>query len=213
MISKGANMTTLILDDFAEARVLADRRAKGLDRFDEVWDGVYIMAPAADNEHQRLSTAFSTVLEIICREFGAKVYNVCNVTDREDDWTKNYRCPDIAIYFPTNPAKDMQTYWFGGPDFAVEVVSKKDQTWEKLNFYADVQTREVLIIDRDPWKLSLLRLANKQLDVVATATIEDPLITSEVIPATFRLVERPEKKPLIEVRHTRDDRTWLVDPA
>lgn len=205
-------MTTIILDEYAEERVLAERRANGLDRFDEVWDGVYIMSPIANNEHQFVATELAAVVREICRGFGAKVFAACNVSDRETDWEQNYRCPDVAVYFPANPAKNLQTFWFGGPDFAVEVVSKKDQTWEKLGFYASVQTRELLIVDRDPWKLSLLRLNGQQLTIFATSTIdESAAIASEVIGVTLRLIPRPEQKPLIEIRHA-DGRLWTVDP-
>ena len=33
---------------------LADRRAKGLDRWDEMWEGVLHMTPAPSVEHQRI---------------------------------------------------------------------------------------------------------------------------------------------------------------
>jgi hypothetical protein len=33
---------------------LSDRRAKGLDRWDEVWEGVLHMTPAPSYEHQRM---------------------------------------------------------------------------------------------------------------------------------------------------------------
>ena len=26
-----------------------------------------------------------------------------NVSDREDDWRKNFRCPDVAVFLPGNP--------------------------------------------------------------------------------------------------------------
>jgi Uma2 family endonuclease len=205
-------MTTLILDDFAEARVLAERRASGLDRFDEVWDGVYIMSPIADNEHQFVASELSAVLREVCRELKPKIYAACNVSDQEVDWTKNYRCPDVAVYLPGNPAKNMQKYWFGGPDFAIEVCSQKDRTWDKLDFYASVQTRELLIIDRDPWKLSLLRLIDRKLVVVATNSLDlKDAAASAVMPASFRLVPRPGQQPLIEVQNT-DGQSWLVDP-
>lgn len=205
-------VATLILDEYAEERVLAERRANGLDRFDEVWDGVYIMSPLANNEHQFVASELSAVIREICRGSGAKVFAACNVSDREVDWKENYRCPDVAAYYPTNPARDQGTHWFGGPDFAVEVISQKDRTWEKLGFYASIQTRELLIIDRNPWKLSLLRLVDQQLVLVGESTGEDgTAINSEVLGSTLRLVARPNQKPLIEIRHP-DGRSWTVDP-
>ena len=58
-------MTTLILDSQAELQILADRRAKGLDRYDEVWDGVYIMSPLANNEHQKLASRLTTIMDLV----------------------------------------------------------------------------------------------------------------------------------------------------
>lgn len=207
-------MTILILDEYAEERVLAERRANGLDRFDEVWEGVYVMSPIADNEHQFMASELAAVLREVCRPLKPKVFAACNVSDREVNWTENYRCPDAAVYFPANPAQDKGSHWFGGPDFAVEVCSKKDRTWDKLDFYAGVQTRELFIIDRNPWQLSLLHLVNGKLVVVATSTLESPNeMSSQVVPAVFRLIPRGSQKPAIEVRHSADGRIWIVDPA
>jgi hypothetical protein len=35
------------------------RRAWGIDRFDEVWNGVYVMSPLPNIEHQKLVTNLS----------------------------------------------------------------------------------------------------------------------------------------------------------
>jgi hypothetical protein len=42
------------MDPRIEEQLLENRRAWGGDRFDEVWDGVYVMAPMANLEHQQL---------------------------------------------------------------------------------------------------------------------------------------------------------------
>ncbi len=207
-------MTTLILDEYVEEKILAERRASGLDRFDEVWDGVYVMAPLANNEHQSVVSELTAVLMAVCGwELGAKVFAGCNVSDREFDWKSNYRCPDNAVYCKENPARNLRTHWLGGPDFAIEVTSDKDRSWEKLAFYASIQTRELLVIDRNPWKLSLLRLDGLQMTLVGTSTVDDSAaVTSQVIPLSFRLVPRSNLLPGIEVKHTVDGRTWLVNP-
>ena len=46
-------MSLLVSDPELKERLLAERRASGGDRYDEVWDGVYVMSPLADDEHQR----------------------------------------------------------------------------------------------------------------------------------------------------------------
>ena len=206
-------MTTLILDADFEAQAIAQRRALGLDRYDEVWDGVYVMAPLANNEHQRIATKLSAVLERLGEELNAEVLCGCNVSNRRDDWTTNYRCPDNAVYMADNPAENLSTHWLGGPDFAVEITSPKDKTWDKLDFYASMNTRELLIIDRDPWKLSLLRLAGNKLVLAGESTLaESNVISSAVLPIALQLVSREYEKPLIEVRH-QDGRRWNVDPV
>jgi Uma2 family endonuclease len=73
---------------------------------------------------------------------------------------KDYRCPDAMIYLRGNPAQNRGTHWYGGPDVAVEIVSPGDRSYEKLDFYAAVNTREVLIVDRKPWVLTLFRIQN-----------------------------------------------------
>ncbi|MGH7214379.1 MAG: hypothetical protein ACREIT_06420 [Tepidisphaeraceae bacterium] len=47
-------MAMMVLDPLVEKRLKAEREALGLDRHDEVWEGVYMTAPLANNEHQDL---------------------------------------------------------------------------------------------------------------------------------------------------------------
>ena len=61
-----------------------------------------------------------------------RIFPGCNVSDRPKRWKKNYRCPDVAVFLPGNPAEDRETHWFGGPDFAVEILSPYDRSREKL---------------------------------------------------------------------------------
>ena len=57
-------MLLVIQDETLSAELIAQRRASGQDKYDEIGDGVYVMAPMADNEHQDLVNAFSTALTI-----------------------------------------------------------------------------------------------------------------------------------------------------
>lgn len=45
-------MNGLVADPQISEKLIAERKALGLDRFDEVWEGVYVMPPMANNEHQ-----------------------------------------------------------------------------------------------------------------------------------------------------------------
>src|SRR4051812_34387745 len=112
-------MTVLIQDRLAARDILNERRASGNDRWDEVWDEVYILMPNPNIEHQDIATGLATVFRIVIDWPGlGKVYQGINVSDRADDWAKNYRCPDVAVYLSGNPAVAKGAYWLGGPDFA-----------------------------------------------------------------------------------------------
>ena len=152
-------MTILILDREAEEKILAERREHGLDRYDEVWDGVYIMSPLANNEHQKLALRLAAIMDaVIDLELGGLSYCGCNVSDLNQEWKQNYRCPDVAVFLAGTAAQNQGAHWQGGPDFTIEVASPGDKTWDKLDFYAGVGVRELLIVNREPWELVLLRL-------------------------------------------------------
>jgi Uma2 family endonuclease len=138
-----------------------------------------------------------------------KVRPGVNVSDRIDDWKYNYRIPDVAVFLNEGTAECYDTFWFGGPDFTTEIVSPDDRSRDKFDFYAKVGTRELLLIDRDPWRLKLHRLTEGEFALVGVSTVADPqLLTSEVIPFSFRLVDG-SPRPQIEILH-RDGRRWLA---
>lgn len=204
-------MATVINDPILAEKLIAERRETGADRYDEVWEGVYMLAPLANNEHQNLVTALSHVLSGVISDKGlGQVFAGINVSDRPDDWTKNYRCPDVAVFLNDTQAENHDTYWYGGPDFAVEIVSPHDRAREKLDFYAKVNTRELLIVDRDPWVLELYRLQERKLVLVGTSTLEgSEVLTSEVVPLSLELVPG-EKRPQIEILHCDGEQEWRV---
>lgn len=205
-------MTALILDKSLERRLIARRRRLGIDHWDEVWDGVYIMAPAANIEHFGVSNDLATVLTIAVKWAGlGEVLPGVNISDRKEDWKKNFRVPDVTVFLNGNPAEDCETHWCGGPDFAVEVVSPRDRSWKKIPFYEKVGTRELLIVDRKPWRLALLRLSDGKLLEAGQSTLGDSqTLASEVVPLSFQLVGAAER-PAILVKHLQDQRQWTVE--
>src|SRR4051812_47445996 len=157
-------MEMMVLDPALQERLLAERRASGGDRFDEVWDGVYMMAPLANNEHQDVQSNLTFAIRSALGQGSlARVQAGANVSDREDQWEHNYRCPDVVVIFPGGAARDCDTHWFGGPDFCVEIASRGDRSRDKTEFYASVGVRELLLVDRHPWSLELYWLAGAQL--------------------------------------------------
>ena len=202
-------MALLLLDRDEEQRLIRERQKSGGDRYDEVWDGVYVMSPLANLEHQGFAFQFASIIqEALGRHSGAIVLAGANVSDRDKGWAKNYRVPDVTVTLPGGKAQDCGTHWFGGPDFVVEVVSRDDRSREKFDFYAAIGVRELLLLDRYPWSLELYRLRDGVLALVGKSRPERPeALISEVLPLTFRLVAG-EPRPTIEVDHSDGVRSW-----
>ncbi|RPI89465.1 MAG: Uma2 family endonuclease, partial [Planctomycetaceae bacterium] len=147
-------MLTVIDDSNVESRLREARARSGGDRYDEVWEGISMMAPMPNHEHQVLVGRLTRVLDEIVtdQELGSVVPGV-NISDRVDGWDLNYRVPDVAVFLNTTRAVNHDSFWFGGPDFAVEITSPDDRSREKLDFYGKIGTRELLIVDRESWTL------------------------------------------------------------
>ncbi|QDV38032.1 Uma2 family endonuclease [Tautonia plasticadhaerens] len=191
-------------------RIIRRRKESGASRWDEVWDGVYVVSPDPDIEHQGLAGHLLLALHLsIGNEAGLRIFPNVNISDREDRWRKNFRCPDVSVFLPGNTAEDRGSHWLGGPDFAVEIISRGDRARRKLPFYAKVNVREVLIIDRFPWKLELHRRLDDQFLMVGTSSLADPgPFPSDVLPLSFRLIPG-EPRPMIEVTR-RDGARWTI---
>lgn len=196
-------MATFISDPKFEEELQAQRAATGADRFDEVWEGVYMMAPLPNNEHQELVMELGAILrEAIDRAAGDRVYPGVNLTDAPDDWTRNFRAPDLVVFLGGTTAENRGAFWTGPADLVVEIVSPGDRTREKLPFYERIGSRELLIIDRDPWQLEFYRLREGKLHCVGKSGLADAaVLASAVLPISLQLVAGP-KRPQVLVRRT-----------
>ena len=204
-------MPTLVFDEQLEMRLRSERLASGADRYDEVWEAVYVMNPMPNDEHQQLVNRFAAIFQDVIDWPGmGDVRPGVNVSDRIDRWRENYRVPDVAVFLRTGAARNCSDFWHGGPDFVVEIVSVGDRTRDKIPFYAAVGVRELLVIDRQPWDAELLRLEAAVLRSAGRSTPGHPeSLASEVLPFTFRL-EPGTARPGIVVSHTTSGREWIV---
>jgi Uma2 family endonuclease len=204
-------MPVLVTDPDIEERLMAEREAIGGNQHDEVWDGVYVMSPLPNIEHQILAAELWLIFRTILAGGGLGIaINGVNVSDRDDGWQENYREPDVAVFLAGNPARNCGTHWHGGPDFAVEILSRGDLAREKFPFYAKIGVRELLLVDRDPWALELYRLQEGRLTEAGRLTPGDATaLTSEVLPLAFRLLPG-EPRPAIEAIETAGPGHWTV---
>ena len=204
-------MNVHVFDPHVAREIVRNRESADSGHRDEVWEGEYFVMPDPNNEHQGLIGKLVLFLGIAVtlRNLGTVVPGG-NISDRVDDWTQNYRIPDVAVYLNETSAVDRGTHWFGGPELAIEIVSPEDLSREKLPFYAKVGTREVLIIDRDPWTLELYRLREGSLELVGVSKSTDStVLASEVVPLSFRLIA-DENRPAIEIKSLQNDQTWII---
>lgn len=130
-------------------RLLEWRSRTGADRWDEKWEGVLHMPPMPSRSHQDLEGALEHWLRTYWAEpLGNKVYHQINVAS-PGRWPEDYRIPDLVLLTPDRFSIDRDEYFDGAPSVVVEIRSPRDETCEKLPFYAGIGVPEVWIIDRD----------------------------------------------------------------
>jgi Uma2 family endonuclease len=193
----------LIRDAGLVDRLIEERKRKGLDLYDEVWEGMYVMPSMPSNAHQKLLDKLGDILTEVVRR--GKMGDKCqgaNVSDRRKGWEHNYRVPDMVVVLNNSRAIDCGTHFCGGPDFLVEIQSPGDDTEEKVPFYGTIGVRELLIIHRDKRTVRLLRLEGDELVLVKPTLLEGKeWLVSAVLPLAFRRTER-KGTPRTEVRRT-----------
>jgi Uma2 family endonuclease len=141
VVSYDPDMRTLVLDSSLEEieALLANRRRSGIDRFDEVWDGVLHVVPMTNHQHGRIALRLQSLFLDPAREVGLEVFmQPFNL----GAGIRNFRVPDGAL-FPAGT----DGLWFTTAPMVVEIVSTHDQSWEKLPFFGTSGVNEVLIID------------------------------------------------------------------
>jgi Uma2 family endonuclease len=173
---------------------LADRRLKGLDRWDEMWDGVLHMVPAPSLEHQRLLDRMIGFLEPHLRTSGrGRLVSGINVFGDAG----NYRIPDLTFVTAGREYIFQEDGVRGGaPDAVIEIRSSQDETYEKLPFYASLGIIEVIVIDRDSKRPELYRLAGTQYVLVQSAA--QGWLRSDVMGVRFRGVEQATPQLVVE---------------
>ncbi len=170
-----------------------------------------MMSPLADNEHQEIAAGLVAAIRSALgwnTPFG--IFPGVNVSDREDQWEHNYRCPDVVVFAPNTKAKNCGTHWYGGPDFAVEITSPNDRSREKFEFYGKVGVVELLLIDRSTWTLELYRHSGDQLKLENTTNLHDRRkLESRMLGISLQLVPGT-RRPAIEITANSTGQIWPV---
>jgi hypothetical protein len=201
-----------ILDPDLCRAIIRQRQRQGIDRHDEVWQGVYVVPPLANNPHQRLVLDFSTVCSsVVGPVIKGEVLPGANVSDRHEGWEQHFRAPDVVVVLAGSQAVDCNTHWMGGPDFLIEIQSPGDDTEEKIPFYSELRVRELLIVQRDSRHLRLLRHDGHSLvEVGQSGPTPNRWLKSQVLPLAFRWIAT-DQGPRIQVKRTDGKRKiWTI---
>ena len=105
-------MVALITDPDLEERLIAQRQACGGDRYDEVWEGVYVMSPLPNMEHQQIvARLVSILMEVVGWPAAGEVFAGANASDRDEDWQHDYRCPDVVVILSGSRAETCEAHF------------------------------------------------------------------------------------------------------
>lgn len=163
-------------------KLLAERRARGEDRFDEMWEGVLHMVPPPSGWHQELAAELVMALGPIGKARGLRVLNEAGLFRADDD----YRQPDVIFALPSQfTDRGIE----GGAELIVEIRSPNDETYEKFPFYEAFGVRELLVVD--PRSRSVELYVRRGGKLLAVATDEQGRLRSDVLGVTLQRVDGP----------------------
>jgi Uma2 family endonuclease len=119
--------------------LIAARRARGLDLFDEIWDGVLHMNPAPRVRHGIVAAEVAAALRPAVRRARLRESGPFNLGVADD-----FRVPDIGYQRDTPDG-----VWLPTAAIVVEVRSPDDETFDKFGFFFDHGVDELAVADPD----------------------------------------------------------------
>jgi Uma2 family endonuclease len=164
---------------------LAERRARGADRWDEVWEGVLHMPPPPSANHQRIAGKLWRVLAPLADARGLEVWHETGLF-RPGAAERDYRVPDLMA---ARPELASERGVEGPADLVVEILSPEDETYDKLPFYESLGVREVLVVEPKTRAAELYVLRGGKLRAMTPDA--SGALRSEVLGAALRVLDGP----------------------
>ena len=147
---------------------LERRRLSGADRFDEMWEGRYVVAPDPHSDHGEVAAELRALLKPVARRLGLRAMQTFNLGEPDD-----YRIPDAGLV--PGPAG----VWHDSAVLVVEVLSPDDATFEKLDFYSARGVKELLVVDWRERSVRCFALQEGQVERDRSAVLE--MTTADVV--------------------------------
>ena len=134
-------MRTVVLGDrpLELEQLIERRRTLGLDRYDEVREGDYHVAPHSHAHHGQIDRQLARILHPYALRAGLVDGGSFNLGTPQD-----YRVPDGGFY----PPQPVGVY-VSSATVVVEILSPNDETFAKFDFYARHGVQEVIVVDPD----------------------------------------------------------------
>jgi Uma2 family endonuclease len=142
--------------------IIAERQRLGHDGRDEVWEGVYVMPPAAKSNHGDLQFQLGFILRESARAAGLRVVMPYNIGTPSD-----FRIPDIGLM---RPCED-RTFGTGDTALVVEIRSPNDDTYKKFGFYFRDGVDEVVVVDPSSTTIEWYERGESGFDLTAVSAL------------------------------------------
>jgi Uma2 family endonuclease len=162
--------------------LLEQRRSAGIDRWDEMWEGVLHMVPPPSGRHQRFGMELALVLAPLAKASGLVPSYETGLFRTDDD----YRVPD-QVYARPERATDRGVD--GAAELVVEILSSGDETYDKLDWYARLGVAEILVVDPDSRAAELF--ASRAGRAVLVQPAADGTLHIRSLGATVRTADGP----------------------
>jgi Uma2 family endonuclease len=159
-------------------------------------DGEVIMTSPASVKHQEIKSFIAEVLKKY-----AKLNDLGKVLDApfQMKLTESGREPDVIFIAKANLGKLQSTFYDGGADIAVEVVSPESVNRDKTDKYKEYEAggvREYWLIDAVEDKATFYRLENGKYKQIK---LQDGKFYSDVMPGLWLHIAWFWQDPLLEI--------------
>lgn len=162
--------------------LLEQRRRTGVDRWDEMWDGVLHMVPSPSARHQAFGMELALVLAPLAKSRGLVPFYETGLFGTDND----YRVPD-QMYTHSERVADRGVE--GAAELVVEILSPGDESYDKLDWYARVGVAEILVVDPDTRAVE--RFAGRAGRAVVVQPAADGTLRLASLAATLQTTDPP----------------------
>jgi Uma2 family endonuclease len=163
--------------------LLEERRRLGIDRWDEMWEGVLHMVPPPLGYHQGVGSELFLDLAPLAKARGLEARYETGLFRPGTD--VDYRVPDLMF---TSPSRLTRRGVDGAAELVVEILSPGDESYAKLDWYAGLGVAEMLVVDPDSLAMELFRGTPDGPAQVTSG--DDGALRSDVLGAGFATLDR-----------------------